>query len=179
MDRTQVMEAASKASFEKPLINNVQRGIVAEAIVHLLLDDGWKWCSEDWSLWDFEHIDGTKLEVKQSAARQSWHTKDTDRTKCEFDIAARKKEWRDNRWVSAPGRKANLYVFAYHPIVDESADHCNPHQWLFYVVPERALPNTKKIRQTVLEKLTEAVNIDQFAEKVDAVRHEFQLSERE
>jgi len=45
---------------------------------------------DGWSGWDFERIrDKSRLEVKQSAARQAWSVPRNLRTRGTFDIAAR------------------------------------------------------------------------------------------
>jgi len=36
-------------------------------------------------------------------------------------------------------RLAQLYVFAYHPLIDAAADHRNPQQWEFYVAQSGVL----------------------------------------
>ena len=45
-------------------------------------------------------------------------------------------EYLNGRW----GGHAHLYVFAYHPVADETADHREPTQWEFYLMPTDALP---------------------------------------
>jgi hypothetical protein len=63
----------SAHAFGNPVIQNDFRGIVAEAIVESALGPTWRWRSGDWLGWDFEHVDSNiRLEVKQSAARQTW-----------------------------------------------------------------------------------------------------------
>jgi len=65
-----VVELACAATFDRALVTNIFRGIVAEAIVAMALPD-WQWVSADYSPFDFQHPDGCRLEVKQSALRQS------------------------------------------------------------------------------------------------------------
>lgn len=60
------------AAFGSPLISNIYRGLVAEIMVGAALGCEWQLCSGDWRGWDFEHTAGLRLEVKQSAARQTW-----------------------------------------------------------------------------------------------------------
>jgi hypothetical protein len=60
------------AAFGGPLVSNIYRGLVAEIIVGAALGAEWQLCSGDWRGWDFEHPTGLRLEVKQSAARQTW-----------------------------------------------------------------------------------------------------------
>jgi hypothetical protein len=43
--------------------------------------------------------------------------------------------------VAWAGRPADLFVFAWHPVIDPAlVDHRDPRPWLFFVVPEPALP---------------------------------------
>ena len=68
----EVVEIASSAAFGRPLILNSLRSWIVEAIPKAHLTSDWNWTASDWAGWDFEHADGTRVEVKQSAARQSW-----------------------------------------------------------------------------------------------------------
>jgi hypothetical protein len=122
-----VQRKVSESAFGKPLVTNVLRGHVVEAIVAMALEPDWSWCSEDYSSWDFERADGLRLEVKQSAARQSWATSDKP-SACSFDIAQRKGRWEGQKWVDEPGRAAHIYIFAHHPIAGIDADHRDPAQ---------------------------------------------------
>jgi hypothetical protein len=58
--------------FDAPLIQNNLRGLYVETLVSCLLGPHWKLVSADWSAWDLAHEDGTRLEVKQAAAKQTW-----------------------------------------------------------------------------------------------------------
>lgn len=150
------------SAFGKPLINNVLRGHVAEAIIALALEPDWDWCSGDYASWDFQHRrTNLRLEVKQSAARQSWELgAGSKKSSPRFDIAPRTGRWEvDGVFVSEPGRAADLYVFAYHPIEDDTADHRNPMQWTFFVVLTSSLPKTKSIGLKALGRLSGAYTI--------------------
>jgi hypothetical protein len=61
-------------------------------------------------------------------------------------------------------------VFAYHPILDHSADHCDPNQWQFYVVPTSQLPAKKSIGLNGVGLLTAAVSWSRLAAAVEQVR---------
>jgi hypothetical protein len=68
-------EIAAKAgalAYGKPLIENSYRGLIVEIMIGEALGADWRHCSGDWRGWDFEHVEGCRLEVKQSAARQTW-----------------------------------------------------------------------------------------------------------
>jgi hypothetical protein len=166
-----IIAKASTASFGKPLIENTWRAIVVEAIVSSALPPDWRWCAADWAGWDFEHSDGTRLEVKQSAARQSWSGLPKRAHKPRFDIASRTGYWTNGAtWVPSPGRSAQIYLFAYHPITDDSADHRDPLQWTFYVVQTRNLPVAGSISLVKLAQSLTPVGVNELAASIEAAR---------
>src|ERR1700739_1196373 len=67
-----VFRRAAEISYGNRLVENRYRGLVAEIIVGAALGPEWRLCSGDWSGWDLEHPTGCRLDVKQSAARQTW-----------------------------------------------------------------------------------------------------------
>jgi hypothetical protein len=135
-----IRNAASQVAFSKRLIQNNFRAVIAEVIVGHALGADWKHCSADWYGWDFVHADGARLEVKQSARRQTWAAP-IKKYVPRFDVRARTGYWEDGvKWIPKAGRHADIYVFAYHPIDDDSADHGDPLQWDFYVVAVAKLP---------------------------------------
>lgn len=143
-----VVQKVSLATFGGPLVTNVLRGHLVEAIIALALEPDWEWCSGDYASWDFEcRSTGTRLEVKQSAAKQSWVLNPEGKPSSpRFDIAARTGRWEtDGVFVREHGRAAQVYIFAHHPVVDGRADHRDPMQWRFYVVAAKNLPTAKSI----------------------------------
>lgn len=155
------------AAFGRPLVTNVLRAQLVEAMIALVLEPAWHWCSADYAPCDFERADGLRLEVKQSAARQSWSTEKP--SKAIFDVAARTGRNEAHGWVEEYGRAAHIYVFAHHPTFDDSADHRDPAQWQFYVLPTSALPDVKQIALGTIKTMSEAVPISTLAETVAAV----------
>lgn len=164
-----VRSRAADSAFGRPVVQNNFRALIAEAIVDLALPQGWRWCSGDWAAWDFEHDDGTRLEVKQSAARQTWTAPATP-SPPRFDIAHRQGRWEGAVWIEEARRHAQLYVFAHHPVLDESADHRNPLQWRFYVVPTSMLPAARSISLRPLESLCGACGFDELGSQVENAR---------
>jgi len=159
--------------FDKPIMGNLYRPHYVERMIQCALGDDFRLMSADWAGWDIEHSDGTRIEVKQSAARQTW----TDRpslsgrpTKGDFDIEARKGFWSvgGSRWIDQPGRHADLYIFAWHPVHDPGiADHRSVDQWRFFVVPTAELPpGQKRISRTVVERRWLAVTFADLREEV-------------
>src|SRR6516225_4975694 len=69
----------------------------------------WRCCPGDWLGWDFEHQDGTRLEVKQSAARQTWAPPKRS-SRPTFDIRTRSGFYLGSEWHPEVGRHAHLYV---------------------------------------------------------------------
>ncbi|MFY7925665.1 MAG: hypothetical protein ACOVN5_07630 [Aquidulcibacter sp.] len=167
-----VFEKASNAAFGNRLITNINRGLVAEAIVALALGPDWQWVSADYSSWDFERADGIKLEVKQSAALQSWskafHGANVE-SKASFDIAPRTGYWQNQKWVPEVGRAAQIYVFCRHLIYDETADHRDPYQWEFYVVQASRLPIQKTISLKPLKVLCTAISFEAVHSEVQTL----------
>ncbi len=130
----------------------------------LALEPEWLWVSADYSNWDFERADGLKLEVKQSAVKQSWSNEykgNNFRSKATFDIAPRTGRWQGQNWVAEVGRAAQIYVFCHHVIGDATADHRDPSQWQFYIVEASRLPPQKKISLNPLRALCEPVSFEQ------------------
>ncbi len=173
--RSDIVAKASEAAFGKPLVTNILRAMIAEVIVAKCLSADWEYCAADWSGWDFQSRDGIKLEVKQSAARQSWATKASPPTKCSFDIAPRLGYFKGVDWkpFPKPTRIAHIYIFAHHPGIDCSADHCDPQQWRFYVIPACRLPeNAKTIALSRIQnlKLGDAVGFEELASCVEQAK---------
>ena len=162
--------------YDKLLINNVDRGRYVECMIALSLGDGWSLTSEvwDWSPWDIAGPCGARIEIKQSARLQTWSLGlGAPRPRPpSFDIAVRKARWTKggDHPCYVPGRPADIYVFAWHPVRDpETADHRDPGQWRFFVVPEERLPREKKtLSLNLLKDLSEEIGNEQLASDVAA-----------
>lgn len=148
-----VQRHAGQSAFGRPLVQNNLRAVIVEAMVDLALPNDWRWCSADWAAWDFEHTDGTRLEVKQSAARQTWAAPGNPGQR-RFDVAPRQGRWEGSAWIEEPGRHAHLYLFADHPIADDTADHRDPAQWVFYPVAAADLPAARTLSLSRVGLLT-------------------------
>lgn len=148
-----VVERACDLLFGKPLVMNVFRGQLAEAIIAVALEPEWEWCSADYANWDFQNAEGLRLEVRSSAARQSW-TSTSDRVPDpRFDIRARRDVDRAVGSAAASYRFADIYIFAYHPRTDVGADHRDPSQWRFHCALTSHLPRQNSISISALRKL--------------------------
>ena len=149
------------ALFDSPLVTNSFRGTLVEAMLAQVLEPEWRWCAADWASHDFENGDGVRLEVKQSAALQSWHEDGFPPNRGRFDIASRKARWEGARRIDEAGRHAAIYIFAWHPVVDvHRADHRDPKQWQFHIVRSDALPPQKSIARSKIVVMSEQTGIE-------------------
>jgi hypothetical protein len=152
-----VYAAACAAAYGSPVIENSYRGLVAEIIVTTALAPDWHLCSAGWSGWDLQHVSGCRLEVKQSAARQTWAAPKKPPTPG-FGIPEKTGYYENGvTWTAQTGRHAHIYVFAYHPLVDETTDHRKASKWQFNVVPTSQLPSAKSISLVKLRSRSETV----------------------
>lgn len=144
--------------FGSPILRNSIRGEVVEEIVAMALEPDWKLCAGDWAAFDLRHAaTGLRMQVKQSAARQSWHGDTCPPCRPRFSIAEKTGRWEGTSWIAEPGRNADVFVFAWHPVTDATADHREPDQWEFFVVPTAALPPAKSVSLAGLKSLADAV----------------------
>ena len=58
--------------YNRPVMNNVDRGLYVEHLIADALGPDWLPSGSDWAAWDCQHRHGDRIEIKQSAARQSW-----------------------------------------------------------------------------------------------------------
>ena len=56
------------------------------------------------------------------------------------------------KYERTPGRCAHTYVFAWNGFSDDEADHRNPAQWVFYVVPGVSAPRWAKNDLTIKDR---------------------------
>lgn len=136
--------------FDVPLVQNDLRSAYVEEQIAILLGSRWRYAGADWGPFDFES-EGVRLEVKQSAALQSWrHTPGRG----SFNIAPKKGVFVGPLFESSPGRHADLYVFAWHGVIDQSADHRDVNQWTYFVCPTESLPmHQRSLTRARLEQL--------------------------
>lgn len=166
----EIYAAASRLAFGERIVQNNLRALVAEIIIDYALRPDWRHCSGGWNGWDFEHKDGTRLEVKQSALQQTWIM---PRSKAlpRFDIRERTGYWENgSTWVGRSGRHAQIYVFAYHGVSGEAADQRDPLQWQFHVVNASKLPPSRTIGLSAVALLSPAANWSALFGEVDRQR---------
>ena len=152
--------------FDVPVIQNNLRGIYIELMVSELLGDTWHHAGMDWAAYDFEHEDGTRLEVKQSAARQTWSISSEPSKRHSFNIRTAKMEWVGKVSLALTERPAQIYVFAWHGDCTTKADHRDAGQWEFFVVPTSILPLQNSISLSAIKKLADPVRFDLLGQTV-------------
>jgi hypothetical protein len=145
--RDDIRAAVERRLFGENLVQSNFRGEVVESIISKALGPSWIHCSEGWGGWDFEKTMESgalvRLQVKQSAARQSWQT--TRKPTPSFRIAEVSGYYKENgEWRSDNGRHAEIFVFGWHGDTSELADHFDAKQWIFYVVAESQLKKDKR-----------------------------------
>jgi hypothetical protein len=158
--------------FNRPLIQNDLRGMYVEFMVADILGAGWRVTGENWAGWDLEHVDGTRLEIKQSAAKQSWGPSAKGYTSPKFSIRTPTEFWVGAIAGKAVSRLAHIYVFAWQGSTSEVTDHRDPSQWDFYVAPTSALPDQKSLALTKVKGIAVHATAETLAEKVDALRRQ-------
>ncbi len=160
----QIVQYMMKRFYGNPIIANVWRGDYVENMIYFALENQWELESE-WNGWDLQNEAGVRLEVKQSAARQTWTAPGKSATPS-FSSVAPKTGYSTTGadWIELPGRYADIYIFAYHSETDSSiADHRRSDQWRFYVVPESKLPERQKtIGLNHVKRLSEEFTYEQL-----------------
>jgi hypothetical protein len=170
MHASTVIDRVGRRLFGSPLLRNSIRGEIVEEIVAMALEPSWELCSGDWGACDLVHpASKLRIQVKQSAARQSWHLAEPAPASPRFSIAPKTGRWEEgDSWVAEPGRNAEVFIFAWHPLTGAAADHRDPQQWLFHVVPERDLPLQKSISLASVRSLAPPVTFTALASAVRA-----------
>ena len=99
-------------------------------LVSQILGSECKYAGNDWAAWDLERKDGIRVEIKQSAAAQSWGD---SKSASRLSIAAPNGHYPGGKKYvlnTSGERLADLYVLAWH----ERDDQRIASEWQFYVV---------------------------------------------
>jgi hypothetical protein len=158
-----VLDRLVQRLYGQPIIRNVLRGELVEQFVLDGLGGGWI-AAGDYEAWDVQTMDGRhRIQVKQSAARQSWSGVDCKPSNGRFSIKG-SKSWTDSSgWSGAVARQANLYVFAWHPLVGASADHRDPSQWEFYIARTNQLPEQNSLSLNMVRSFCAQCSADEIS----------------
>jgi hypothetical protein len=169
-DPPEAVKRLASRLYGAPIVRNSARGELVEEIVAMALEPEWRLCG-DWSECDLKHRSGLRLQVKQSAARQSWYTTGSVPSRGSFRMAYKTGRYLEdgNTWVNERSRNADIFVFAWHPGLDETSDHRSPEQWRFFVIAERDLPPRASISLSTLRTIADEVAFAVLADAVEAV----------
>lgn len=167
--RHEVLARLFERLYGSPVVRNDLRGELVEEIVGIALAPEWKLSGSDWGACDLQHVaTGHKIQVKQSAANQSWKIGSAGRSRPRFSIATKQGRYEGADWIPGEGRNADVFIFAWHCKTGEDCDHANPEQWKFYVVAESKLPAQKSLGLAQIEKLAAPLSFSSLGEAVDA-----------
>jgi hypothetical protein len=141
-----------------------------ESMVLELLGNEWRSVGANWAGWDIEHQDGTRLEVRQSAAKQSWEPSARGYSSPSFSIRQPTIAYSGAKAEKIDFRQADIYLFGWHGVMSEIADHRDVDQWEFFVTLATALPNQKTLGLAALKRIAEPTTAAQLAEITDGLR---------
>ena len=140
------------------LLDNLERGALAELIVATALGIPTDGVRVGWAVGDLTTLDGVRIEVKSAAYLQSWPQDHISKISFRAPKAV---GWDPDtgKYVGAPERHAHVYVFALLAHADKAT--VNPldlDQWRFYVLPTAVLDarGQDSITLKTLEELTTA-----------------------
>ena len=153
MEQHSALDRLVARLYGQPIIRNVLRGELVEQFVLDALGDGWI-AAGDYEAWDVQSVDGKhRIQVKQSAARQSWAEVDCKPSNARFSIKGSMAWTEAGGWAGDITRQATLFIFAWHPLVDASADHRDPDQWEFYLIRSDQLPEQNSLSLNMAKAL--------------------------
>ena len=168
--REEVLRRLFGRLYGSPVVRNDLRGELVEEIVGIALEPEWRLTGSDWGACDLQHeASSQRIQVKQSAAKQSWVAGNFGYGPARFSIATKTGRYEGANWVSNEGRNADIFVFAWNDATGPDCDHADPAQWRFLVVAEADLPAQKSIGMRQLERLTTAVDFFGLGSRVQAV----------
>lgn len=138
------------------LLNNTDRGVLAEYIVHsALLPPPDSKMRTDWLPFDLTSPTGQRIEVKSASYLQSWD--EAYHEHIQFSIAPHR-AW-DPKAGYSPDikRHSDLYVFCLYKALTKDVSPLALEYWEFYVLPTYVLneqkPNQKNISLNSLKAL--------------------------
>jgi hypothetical protein len=132
------------------IIENSLRGYWCEQMLAETLGPECKVISSGWHPWDLqigpdqaEFPERIRIQVKNSAARQTWHGLDANTSRVTFDLPYRRIPAYFARQFpeticEAEGFLCDIFALCYHPVWNiEEVDQTDPAQWLTYLLPSR------------------------------------------
>ena len=127
------------------ILNNSHRGDLVEMMVAMALGPDWQFVGLGWHPWDFQRgwgEDRIRIQVKQSAALQLWGPTKSPIVSLNWSSSPPSyfEEYNPGEQIESEGYFCEIFVIGIHPVKDaEVADQCDPKQWLFSVIPAKAL----------------------------------------
>lgn len=129
------------------MTENWLRGILGEYFVAraLKLTDEPR---QGWKSWDLQTKDGTRIEVKTSGYRQTWHEEGDDESVAEFRINKVSVYCEETkRYSDVKYRPAHIYVFCLHSSKDLKPNPLDVSQWEFFVLAKKTLDRLDQDRE--------------------------------
>ena len=143
-----ILERLTRETFGQRLIDNSFRGVWTEFMVAEALGEGCVVVSQNWHAWDLQigksedvFPSRIRIQVKNTAKLQTWHQFRPKPTECHWVLRMGDKPYYFDLYnpdipCEPYGHLCDAYVLCHHPIEDpQVADHRDPDQWEFYVVP--------------------------------------------
>lgn len=134
--------------FGQRLLDNTMRGYWCESMVAEALGAECKIVGQGWHAWDLQigadadrFPQRIRIQVKNSARLQPWNITSGKPSECKFDLKVRKKPYyfdQNNSGIPCEeiGFLCDIFILCFHSeVCPETADHTNPQQWLFFLVP--------------------------------------------
>ncbi|MDE2706087.1 MAG: hypothetical protein OXI35_13540 [Gemmatimonadota bacterium] len=131
------------------LIDNTQRGALAEYIVALAIGSVDDTRRPEWASYDIKTPADIKVEVKSSAYIQNWAQKKASTPRFSIRQAF---AWNPDTSTHSDEkiRDSDIYVFCLHKHRDkETLDPLDVSQWDFYILPTAALEREAKEQKTI------------------------------
>jgi hypothetical protein len=152
------------------LLDNLERGVLAEFIVAIALRIPTDGVRVGWAAWDLTTPEGIRVEVKSAAYLQSWAQKQLS------TISFRTPKtlpWDADRgeFAGVAERHAQVYVFALLAHTDKTTvDPLDLDQWTFYALPTAILDGRTRSQHSItlktLKGLAKAVGFGELHEAV-------------
>lgn len=146
------------------LLNNTERGVLAEYLVGLATNSIAEYSRTEWDAYDLVTPEGITIEVKSAAYVQSWEQERPSRISFSVKESS---AWDpvSHRYSAKKKRQAQVYVFCVFKSPDKAtADPLDTKQWDFYVVNTDDLNKALGHQQTMaLSTLKTAVKHTQVS----------------
>ena len=162
------------------LLDNTERGVLAEFIVATALGIPTDGVREGWAAWDLTTPGGVRVEVKSAAYLQSWGPEGTFQDPVQHPQDAGVGCGRRG-FADVARRHAQVYVFAL--LAHTGKATVNPldlDQWAFYVLPTAVLDGRTRSQHSItlrtLEGLTAAVSFGGLRQAVNLAAESAALS---